>query len=151
MSYQEKNIAVSLVCYTLVLGYFLTRLSQLHQNGDLNSADLFGLWAVVIVLSIIITIVGAVLMHAGSAIIEVIRTGEEDPKIDDSQDERDKLIDLRGTKVAHLLFSVGVFLAMLTYVFGQPPLVMFALLILSGLAAQALSDIFRLALYRRGF
>lgn len=151
MSYQEKNITVSLVCYTLVLGFFLTRLSQMRQNGDLNSVDVFSLWAAVIVLSIIIIIVGVIFMHAGSAIIEVIKTGEEDPKIDDSEDERDKLIDLRGTKVAYLVFSGGVFLAMLTFAFGQPPLVMFTLLILSGLVAQALSDISRLVLYRRGF
>jgi hypothetical protein len=40
---------------------------------------------------------------------------------------------------------------MLTYVLGQPPLVMFVLLILVGIVAQIIGDISRLVLYRRGF
>jgi hypothetical protein len=39
---------------------------------------------------------------------------------------------------------------MLTFVLGQPPLVMFALLIFFGILAQVIGDIFRLYLYRRG-
>jgi hypothetical protein len=40
---------------------------------------------------------------------------------------------------------------MLTFVFGQPPLVMFSLLIFFGVLAQIVADIWRLSLYRRGF
>jgi hypothetical protein len=40
---------------------------------------------------------------------------------------------------------------MLTFVFGQPPLVMFTLLIFFGLVAQIIGDISRLYLYRKGF
>jgi hypothetical protein len=58
---------------------------------------------------------------------------------------------LRGTKLTYLVYSLGVFLSMLSFVFGQPPLVMFTLLIFSGLVAQVTGDISRLYLYRRGF
>jgi hypothetical protein len=47
--------------------------------------------------------------------------------------------------------SLGVFFSMLTFVFGQPPLVMFTLLIFSGLVAQVTGDARRLYLYRKGF
>jgi hypothetical protein len=40
---------------------------------------------------------------------------------------------------------------MLTMVLGQPPLVMFNLLIFSGLTAQIFADLSRLLIYRRGF
>jgi hypothetical protein len=40
---------------------------------------------------------------------------------------------------------------MLTFVLGQPPLVMFSLLIFFGLVAQVSGDVLRLYLYRRGF
>jgi hypothetical protein len=40
---------------------------------------------------------------------------------------------------------------MLTFAFGQPPLVMFTLLIFFGVVAQIIGDISRLYLYRRGF
>ena len=111
----------------------------------------FRLWGIVIVLAIIFTIVATILTHIVSAIIEAIKTGSDDPEIEDFEDERDRLIDLRGTKVTYTISSIGVFLAMLTFVFGQPPLVMFTLLIFFGVVAQIIGDISRLILYRRGF
>jgi len=121
------------------------------QGDGLNSTDLFRLWGIIIVLAIIFTIVATILTHIFSAIIETIRTGEEDPQIEDLEDERDQLIDLRGTKLTYGVSSIGVFLAMLTFVLGQDALVMFTLLIFSGLVAQIVGDSARLALYRRGF
>src|SRR5690606_19560202 len=108
-------------------------------------------WGVIIVLAVIVTIAATILTHIISAIIEAIKTGEENPKIEDFEDERDKLIDLRGTQVTYLIVSLGTFLSMLTFVFGQEPLVMFTLLIFFGLLAQVIGDISRLVLYRRGF
>ena len=150
MSYQEKNVTVSLVSFSLILGFYLTRVFQMLQDGGLTN-EVFGLWAAVIVLGIIVTIVLTILAHIGFVIIEAIKTGSDDPKIDETEDERDKLIDLKGTKVAYLVSSIGGFLAMLTFALGQSPFVMFSLLVLSGLVAQVLGDIGRLILYRRGF
>ncbi|MFO7680707.1 MAG: hypothetical protein R6X34_11700 [Chloroflexota bacterium] len=150
MSYQEKNVTVSLVSFSLILGFYLTRVFQMLQDGGLTN-EVFGLWAAVIVLGIIVTIVLTILAHIGFVIIEAIKTGSDDPKIDETEDERDKLIDLKGTKMAYLVSSIGAFLAMLTFALGQSPFVMFTLLILSGLVAQVLGDVARLILYRRGF
>jgi hypothetical protein len=150
MSYKEKNVAVSLVTFTLILGFYLIQVAQMLRGGGLTN-DIFGLWGGIVVLGIIATIVLTIITHIGFAIFEVIKTGEEDPKIDDFEDERDKLVDLRGAQVAYLVSSIGTLLAMLTFVLGQSPYVMFSLLILSGLVAQVLGDIFRLVLYRRGF
>jgi hypothetical protein len=56
------------------------------------------------------------------SIVYAIRTGgkEYDQFI---EDERDKLIDLKGIKVSYITFSVGVLGAMPSFAFGQPPLV----------------------------
>jgi len=151
MSFQEKNITVTLVSFTLILVIYLTRMFGMIQDGSLDSSAVFRLWGIVIVLAIVFTIVATILTHIITAIIEVIRTGNENPEIEDIQDERDRLIDLRGTKVTYFVSSIGVFLAMLTFVLGQPPLVMFSLLIFFGLLAQVIGDISRLILYRRGF
>jgi hypothetical protein len=150
MSFQEKNITVSLVNFTLILGFYLFRVFQMIQGESFNSTIIFRLWGIIIVLAIVVTILATILTHIGSGIIQAIRTREE-PDIKDIQDERDQLIDLRGTKVTYFVSSIGVFLSMLTFVFGQPPLVMFTLLVLSGLVAQIVGDISRLVLYRRGF
>jgi len=151
MSFQQKNITVSLVNFSLILGFYLFRVFQMVQGGSFTSTNVFRLWGIVIALAIGVTIFATILTHILSAIIQAIKTGEENPKIEDFEDERDRLIDLRGTKVTYFVSSIGVFLAMLTFVLGQPPLVMFTLLIFFGVVAQILGDISRLYLYRRGF
>jgi hypothetical protein len=151
MSFQEKNITVSLISFSLILVIFLISVTRMILGDSFTSTNVFRLWGIVIVMAIVFTILGTILTHIFSAIIQAIQTGEEDPEIDDLEDERDKLIDLRGTKITYIFSSIGVFLAMLTFVFGQPALVMFTLLIFFGLVAQLVGDISRLVLYRRGF
>ena len=151
MSFQEKNVTVSLVNFTLILGFFSIRVIQMIRGGNFEEANVFRLWGITIVLAVIVTIFATILTHIFSAILHAIKTGEEKSTVEDIEDERDKLIDLRGTKVTYLASSIGVFLSMLTFVFGQPPLVMFTLLIFSGLVAQVIGDVLRVYLYRRGF
>ena len=151
MSFQQRNITVSLVTFILILGFYLIRIFQLLQTDSFISTNVFRLWGIILVLAIFATIFLTILAHIGSAVFQVIKTGDENPKIEDIQDERDKLIDLRGTQITYVASSLGVLVAMLTFVFGQPPLVMFSLLVFSGLLAQIIGDISRLMLYRRGF
>lgn len=151
MSFKQKNITVTLVNFSLILGFYLIRVVQLVQNGNFNEASVFRLWGIVIVLAVVVTIAATILTHIVSAVTEAVRTGERDPKIEDFEDERDQLIDLKGTKLTYTFASLGAFLAMLTFVFGQPPLVMFALLIFFGVLAQIVGDAMRLLLYQRGF
>jgi hypothetical protein len=150
MSYQEKNITVSLANFTLILGFYLFRIFQMIRGGGFNSANVFRLWGIVIALAVGVTIFATILTHIVSNIVEAIKTRQE-PYIEDIADERDKLIDLRGTKITYLVSSIGSGLSMLTFVLGQPPLVMFTLLIFTGVVAQIIGDITRLYLYRRGF
>ena len=151
MSFQEKNFTASLVTFSLILGYYLIRLFQIVQDGNFNSTSVVRLWGFVIGFAVIGTILVTIFTHILSAITQAIQTGEKEPKIEDIQDERDQLIDLRGTKVTYFVSSLGVFLSMLTFAFDQPPLVMFSLLIFFGIFAQIVGDISRLVLYRRGF
>jgi beta-lactamase regulating signal transducer with metallopeptidase domain len=150
MSFQEKNITVSLVNFSLILGVYIIRVFQMIQGGSFNSTNVFRLWGIVIALAILVTVFATILTHIVSNIIQAIKTKEE-PVIEDIADERDKLIDLRGTKITYFVSSIGVFLSMLTFALGQPPLVMFTLLIFFGVLAQIIGDISRLYLYRRGF
>jgi len=150
MSFQEKNIAVSLSTFTLILGFYLLRIFQMIRGESFNSTNVFRLWGIIVLLAVIGTILLTIFTHIASGIVHKVRTNE-DPQIEDIEDERDQLIDLKGIKVAYTLSSIGVALSMLTYVFGHPPLVMFSLLIFFGITAQIVADIRRLALYRKGF
>jgi hypothetical protein len=151
MSFQEKNVAVTLGSFSLILAVFLFRVMQMLQTGTFSESNVFRLWLIVIVMAIVVTIFATILTHIVSAIVEAIKTGSDEPQVEDIEDERDKLIDLRGTKLTYIVSSFGVFLAMLTFALGRPPLVMFTLLIFVGIVAQIIGDIRRLYLYRRGF
>ncbi|MGD8456450.1 MAG: hypothetical protein PVF83_08705 [Anaerolineales bacterium] len=151
MTYQEKNIVISLCSQILILAFFLIRIFQIFQDGALEPGEVFWLWGTVIILQIVVTIVGVIAMHVLSAVIESVKNNGTEPQIDDVQDERDKLISLKGTRVAYYASSIGIVLSMLSLVFGQPALVMFSLLIFSGIAAQIIEDVSKLTLYRRGF
>ena len=158
MSFQERNITASLVSFSLILVIFLISVLAMVQGGNFTSTNVFRLWGIIIVLAIVATILLTIFTHIISAIVSAIvhyiKTGDENPEIDEIEhiaDERDKLIDLRGTRVTYVVSSIGVFLAMLSFVFGQPALVMFTLIIFAGVLAQVVGDIYRLVLYRRGF
>jgi hypothetical protein len=150
MSYQEKNVTVSLVTHLLIVGYFLFNLFQMVQSGGLVANRVFVLWAVVIIATILANIIGSILTNILLAILHAIRTrGETDERF--IEDERDQLIGLKGMKVSYIAFSLGVLAGMLTFVFGHPPLVMFSLLVFSSIAAQIIGDISQIYLYRKGF
>ena len=148
-SFQEKNITVSLVIFSLILVFFLIRILMLVQAGNFVPEKVFLLWGIVAILAVVVTIFATILTHIVSLIIEAIRTQQE-PKVEDIQDERDMLIDLRGTKLTHQINSSAILLSMLTFVIGRQPLVLFSLLIASGIVAQIVGDAYRLYLYRKG-
>ncbi|HMB25118.1 MAG: hypothetical protein ACM33V_09525 [Chloroflexota bacterium] len=150
MSYQEKNITVSLVSGLLIGGYYLFALMQMYQEGALVSTRVFSLCAIVIVATIIVNIVSSILTNIILSIVHAIktRTNENERFI---EDERDKLIELKGVKASYITFSIGVLLSVLAFAFGQSPLIMVSLIVLSGIMAEIIGDISQIYLYRRGF
>jgi hypothetical protein len=150
MSYQEKSVTISLVTYLLILGYYLTRIFRMFQDSGLVSSQLFGLWTIIIIVTILVNILGNILANIVLSIVHAIRTrsNEVERYI---EDERDKLIDLKGVKIAYITFSVGVFLSMLLFALGQPALVMFGLIIFFSISAEIVGSISQIYLYRRGF
>ena len=150
MSYQEKNTTVSLITYILILGFYLVNLFQMYREEGLVSTRLFSLWAIVIIAAILVNIFASILTNIVLSIVHAIKTKTNESELFIA-DERDKLIELKGVKASYITFSIGVLLAMLTFVFGQPPLVMFSLIIFFSIAAEIIGDISQIYLYRRGF
>lgn len=147
MTYQEKTTTVSLMSTLLIFGFYLVNALPLMQSEPMNSTAIFSLWATIIILSIIVNIVSSILALIVFNVIQMIRTHEEESDI---MDERDKLIGLKGTRNSYVTFSLGVLVSMVTLVMNMPAVVMFNLLVISGLAAQVVGDVSRLYLYRRG-
>ncbi|HCK65935.1 MAG TPA: hypothetical protein DIW23_02215 [Anaerolineae bacterium] len=150
MSFQEKNIVATLTNFSIILAFYLFRIFQMVQTDTFTSTNLFRLWGIVALLAVIGTIVVTIFTHIVGGIVHKVKTNE-DPDIKDIQDERDQMIELKGTKLAYTFSSIGVALAMLTFVLGQSALVMFALIIFFGVLANIVADLWRLNLYRKGF
>ncbi len=149
MSYRQTNISVSLGSSLLVMVYYLFNWLQMYQAEGLNADKVFRLWLIVIVATIVLNILGSILTSIVLSIAHAIKTqSDQEPRF--IEDERDKLIDLKGMRGAYIAFSIGVFLAMLTFVFDRPPLVMFSLIIFFSVLAEVIGDVLRLYLYRGG-
>jgi uncharacterized membrane protein len=149
MSYQEKNITVSLVSQLLIGGYYVINLLLMYQEEALVASRVFRLCGFVILATIIVNIVASILTNIVLSIVHAIRTRTEQVERF-IEDERDKLIGLKGTKASYIVFSIGVLLSVLAFAFGQPPLVMVSLIVLSGIMAEIIGDISQIYLYRRG-
>ncbi len=149
MSFKEKNIMVTLVNFSLILIVYLSATAYMSINDKFTSTNVFRVWGVVIVMAIFVSIAATIITHIVLGIFEGIKTGEKtQPFMDDLEDERDKMIDLRGTKITYTVSSLGSAVAMLSFVLGATPLVMFSLLIFFGVLSQIIGDITRLLIYR---
>ena len=150
MSYQEKNITVYLVSQLLIVGYYLLNLSQMLRVGALVSTRVYSLWLLVIATSIIVNIIASILTNIVLSIVHAIRTrtNESERFI---EDERDKLIELKGMRSSYITFSLGVLVSVLFFVSGQPALVMISMMIFFAITAEIVGAISQIYLYRRGF
>jgi len=151
MSFKEKNIVVTLINFTLIELFLLIRVLVMTQSDTFTRENVFRMFGIIVFFAVVVTVIGIILANFGATIWEAIRTGEKDPDFEYFEDERDKSIDLRGTQATYTVSSLGSFIAMLAFIYGQSALVMFCLLIFFGLLAQIIGDVTRLALYRRGF
>ena len=149
MSNRENSIAVSLVSTLLILVYYLVNWMQMYWEGGLNSDEVFRLWAIVIIASIFLNIAGNIITNIVINIVHAIKT-QKNEEVRLIEDERDKLIELKGVKVSYIAFSIGVFFSMLTFALGQPPLVMCSRIIFFSLMAEILGDLSQFYFYRRG-
>jgi len=149
MSYQEKNVTVSLIAHLIIVGYYLFHVFQMLQDGGLVAGKVFSLWAVVVGTAILVVIFGNIFANIILSILHAVRTGGKETERF-IEDERDKLIELKGSKVAYVTFSIGVLIAMLTFAFGQPPLLMFSLIIFFSIISEIAGDIAQMFLYRKG-
>ncbi|QUY46258.1 hypothetical protein HRE53_31185 (plasmid) [Acaryochloris sp. 'Moss Beach'] len=149
-TFQQKNITVSLTTFSLILLFFLLRTAQLVQSNNFNESSVTQLWIMVAVLAVCATVLAMIVTHTISATANAVQSGEPNFEFDDLVDERDQRIDHKGTHITYRITSLGTFIAMLTFVLGQSPLIMFSLLILFGLIAQIVGDAMRLRLYQQG-
>lgn len=147
MSYQEKKSLVFLISMILIYALYSLYLFQVHQDTILNTPNDLKFWGKAFFALILIIVVASIIIFIIFSIINKIVTNEDIPSF---SDERDKLVDLKATKITYHTFSFGFLLAMGSQALDMQPWVMFITLIASCFISTIIGEITKIYLYRKG-
>lgn len=137
LSFQEKSLWVSLVSTVLIFGYYFVYSFQiLLDANEANNAGIFGLFVGMLVVFIVIQIV----LH----IIITIFSRRQD------SDERDRLIELKGTRIAYYALVIGIWTSFSVPLFWAHSMMSAHFILLSFIVAVVASYVAQLIYYRRG-
>ncbi|MCH7887078.1 MAG: hypothetical protein IIA58_03875 [Candidatus Marinimicrobia bacterium] len=148
MYYQENRIIGYLISNLLAVGIYSFYLFQKYQEGSIDSTTISSFWGSVILIAFAVQIVLSIFLGILFSFIPASTRREKDISL---SDERDQLINLKADRISHVVFGFGFLLAMIALAVGQPPFVMFNLIVYSVFGAGIVGFITQLYLYRRGF
>lgn len=151
MSYQEKRTVISIIATVVVFTFYCFYIFSRIAEGTLTMNGSFKEWGTVILFIIVVSIVANIVIHILFAIGMGIATKGKETLEEEPQDERDKIIDLKGYKIAYTVVGVGFALSMAFMVMGFSIFYFFNMMFLSFNIAEIVSSICKLRYYKRGF
>ena len=164
MSYQEKKIIASIFSGIIILAAYCIYAFGKYQAGFVAQGDL-KFWAITmlifigigIVVTVVILIVFHILLSIAIAVKEKIRDEDYDDKLIEKnikaqmvEDEMDKLIELKSSKVGYTFCGIGLVAGLFSLVFNYPPMVMLNVIFLSFSAGSIVEGFTQLYFYRKG-
>jgi hypothetical protein len=164
MSYQAKRTIVSIITGTAVLTAYCIFAFGPGRAGAAVSGDL-KFWAITmlkfigigIAASIVIQIVFHILLSVSVAIKKKIQDQNcADEDIEKSigaemvEDEMDKLIELKSTRVGFIFAGIGFVAGLFSLVLNYSPVVMINIIFISFMAGSIFEGFSQLYYYRRG-
>ncbi len=147
MTYHEKRALTTMTSSVLITAAYSVYLFQRYLAGGAGNLNDPHFWGKAFLIFIAVSIVANILISMVFHIIYYLTEKEEGPQF---SDERDKLIELKGSRIALWVFSFGVILSMVTQVLDLPLYVMFVTLVYSGLVSSVSDELTQFVLYRRG-
>jgi hypothetical protein len=148
MSYQEKENIVNIISALLITSVYAFIVYQRHLQGSINLTEDFRQWGIVFLIFIGVSIVARILIYIIFHIINAITTQEEDIPIND---ERTKLIKLKGTRNSHYAFNICFASAFVALAIGMPVYGIFIGFIVSCVISEIVDNSSQLYYYRKGF
>jgi uncharacterized membrane protein len=148
MSYNERRVVAALVSTILISALYFVYVFQRFPAGNAYSPEVFHFWGLSILILLPVSTAANIAVQIASSIGVSMTTNEKQARF---SDERDRLIELRATRNALYVFTLGFVLAMGSLVIDQPPSVMFIVLIAFGFMAGMIGYISQLYFYRKGF
>lgn len=143
MSFHEKSNAAMLAILVAVYGWYFATTAGVIFGGELAPEAVLAVTGAKMILTVVAVIITSILAHV---LIAIMAPSEAD----DTSDERDKLIGMRGDQRGGVVLGVFAVFAMGLALLGQPAH-LFANAILAGLVAgSVVTGLSRLIDYRRG-
>ena len=152
MTYQERRTLVMMITSLATTLIYALIMYNRYNSGQLSDENIMKFWAIIILLFIPVTVVSQIVTQIIYHIIEAIgieiKGGDHDEL--GVSDERDKLIELKASKVSQAIFLSGFFVGLLTQLFDYTAHAFFLSLIISGILSLILEESCKLVLYRKG-
>ncbi len=148
MSYNERRAVASLFSTLVISALYFVYVSARFPAGSPYSADVFHFWGTSILILLPVSTAANIAVQIAASIGLSMATNQKETQM---LDERDKLIELRATRNALYVFTLGFVLAMGSLVLNWSPSVMFIVLIASGFLAGMIGYISQIYFYRKGF
>ncbi len=101
MSLREKSAWISLAVYLLVYGWYFVTLATALAAGRSDGSDFMGM----LVGSVIALVMLEITVHIGVIVAAAVRDPSE---VTEPRDERERLIELKASRPALYVLSVGV-------------------------------------------
>jgi hypothetical protein len=139
ISFKEKSIWTSLIMTIIIFGYYFTRVFNVLNQPTVDSTNLIVLFISVVIMMIMLEIT----IHIILGIIDNKNANEAD-------DERDRLIDLKATKISYYILILGVFQAVAGLLMTKSPVIIANIILLFFVFAEIVGDSIRLYYYRKG-
>lgn len=147
ISFEERRSIVSIISTIVInIAYALVMLPRFPEVGD-YSPQIFRFWGTYVLILIVVTVIAKIVISIVFNVISGMTTGDYDEEL---VDERERLIELKSSQISLYVFSVGFILAMAALVIDQPPSVMFAMIIATGILTEVTADMMQLYYYRWG-
>lgn len=152
MSYQESRSLTNIISTILITGIYALVIYQRYLNGVGDTNDVFGFWSITILIFIPISIVARIIIMIIFSIINTaVQTAKGEEAVElEITDERDKLIELKATRISLIVFSIGFILALVTQVTSMSHHMFFITLIIFGVFSEIVSETVTIIYYRKG-
>ncbi len=149
MSYQEKNIALSLLAFVILVIIFYSRVSEMYAIGRFDGEAGLILLGKTGLAFIGVGIVAVVVLSVLYSVLYAAITGDSVQK--EITDERDRMIERRGMQISGIVTGIGLVAAMIALALGQPAVPVFIGIVMAFGIAEFISAIARLAMYQLGW
>lgn len=149
MSFGERDAFTSLLTTLIVALMFYLRISGLSDAGAFAGPDGLMIWARSVLWLILISIGVAIAITIAFTILYVILTGEKKPS--DLRDERDRMIEHRGTRIGSALTAAVLVAAIVDLAFGASALHAFTVMLVGCSVSEIGKNLFKILCYRRGY